>query len=305
MNPDDEDDMTPGQQEWAKNQQKKFEAMSQHEQDMAMLDALEEANKNWQKEAKEEIRKYWVAMYPEQAKRYIELNEPADVKWVARVDCLCGELNYLEAYDKWDVPVNDDCSACHKSLMVLTETIKGVGVHFIPKCCGCGTGLYQHKEGEIALCKKCDNIWCNINQHFQPYGEESLIGHTNPMPGNILRRLSSFNGSYTDPVSYEIVKEPKNANLISSQVAGTLDHKPVLDIDLPCKLISSTHAGHHHLYIDKAMSWDQYKKLLDVLSDCGIIQKGYRNASHARGFSSVRLPWIKKELKKENDDTAG
>lgn len=298
---DEDDEMTPGQQEWAKNQQKKFEAMSQHEQDMAMLDALEEADKNWQKETKEEIRKYWVAKNPTKAKQYIELNEEADVKWIAQVNCTCGEPNYLEAYDKWDVPVVDDCSACHKSLIVLDDTIESINTIYIPKCLGCEIGLYGHKEGEICLCKKCDKIWCNINQHTQPYGEGSMWNLTSPMPGQILRRLSNFNGSYTDPVSYDIVKEPKNANLISSEVAGTLDHKPVLDIDLPCKLIASTHAGHYHLYIDKAMTWEQYKKLLDVLNDCGIIQPGYRNASHARGFSAVRLPWIKKELKKDED----
>ena len=71
--------------------------------------------------------------------------------------------------------------------------------------------------------------------------------------------------------------------------------KPVLDIDFPCALIPSTTEGHFHLYLDKELSYTDYMKLLKVLSEVGIIEEGYYKASKARGYTAVRLPWIKKE----------
>lgn len=300
-------DSDMGQKEWEQNQFKKFEASSQHDKDMAMIDAIEEADKNWSHEIRTEIETWWREAKPFEAKRYEDRKDQiADIYFTAVVKGHGCKFEYpdyetITCYKKWDVPVEAVCSECDASLLIAAETIKDVKAVYISKCVGCATALYKHKEGEAALCPKCDKIWCNINQHFQPWGEESLMNKTSPMPGQILRRINSFNGSYSDPVTYDIVKDPKNANLISSEVAGTLDHKPIIDIDLPCKLISSTHAGHHHLYIDKVLNWSLYMELLDVLSKCGIIQEGYRNASKARGFSSVRLPWIKKEPKKVED----
>jgi hypothetical protein len=293
---------------WEKIQNKKTEASLQHDKDMAMLDHIEQAEKSWAHEIRTEIETWWREKKPFEAQRYEERKDQiADIHFTAVVKSHKCTFEHPEhqtvtCYQKWDVPIEAECVECDKSLLIVTETIIDVKVHLISKCLGCSTALYTHKEGEIALCEKCDKIWCNINQHFQPFGEESLMAETSPMPGNILRRLSNFNGSYTDPVSYDIVKEPKNANLITSEVAGTHNHKPVLDIDLPCKLISSTHAGHHHLYIDKILTWEHYIELLNVLAKIGIIQTGYRDSSLARGFSSVRLPWIKKEPKKVEDE---
>lgn len=74
-------------------------------------------------------------------------------------------------------------------------------------------------------------------------------------------------------------------------------HAVVLDIDHPTWLVRSTTPGHYHLYIDVpgGIEWNNYVKLLTVLSNVGIIEEGYAKASEARGFTSVRLPWIKKE----------
>lgn len=71
-------------------------------------------------------------------------------------------------------------------------------------------------------------------------------------------------------------------------------HRPILDLDFDAALIPSTSADHHHLYLDKVLTWSQYVKLLDVLAEVGIIEPGYRDASIAREFTSVRLPWITK-----------
>lgn len=56
-------------------------------------------------------------------------------------------------------------------------------------------------------------------------------------------------------------------------------HRPILDIDL---------------YIDKELPWREYKRLLEVLADCGIIERGYLAVSVARKHTAVRLPWVKK-----------
>jgi hypothetical protein len=84
-----------------------------------------------------------------------------------------------------------------------------------------------------------------------------------------------------------------DAELIASLNANG-KHRPLLDIDFPAAVIPSTTEGHCHLYIDKELEWKDYKKLLNILADLGIIEHGYRGASLARGYTALRLPWIKK-----------
>lgn len=72
-------------------------------------------------------------------------------------------------------------------------------------------------------------------------------------------------------------------------------HRPILDIDFPVVSLPSSTEGHHHLYLDKQLTWSQYRKLLEVLSEVGIIEANYAKASIARQHTAVRLPWIKKE----------
>jgi hypothetical protein len=72
-------------------------------------------------------------------------------------------------------------------------------------------------------------------------------------------------------------------------------HKVVIDLDLPAKLLPSTTEGHYHLFIDCEMYWDDYVRLLEALAACGLIEPGYLYASKERGYSAVRLPWVKKE----------
>lgn len=294
------------QKEWEANQQKHIDADLQFEKDMAVLDAIEQSEKAWDHEVKTAVEKWWRKNHPFAARQFDDNKDKYyDIRFEVAVEPhLCEKPSGIvyekfTCYRLWDVPIDAVCSKCDSTLIVLDETIRQVIAKPIPRCVGCSTGMYQHEEGTPALCNKCDKIWTNINQTFEyNVGQMSMVS---PMPGQILRRLSDFDAGYEKPASYDIVKEEKNANLISSEVACTDLHKPVLDLDLPCKLIPSTHAGHYHLYINHAMKWEQYQKLLNILVDCGIIQPGYRNASFARGFSSVRLPWIKKKPKKVED----
>ncbi len=80
----------------------------------------------------------------------------------------------------------------------------------------------------------------------------------------------------------------------SQSVSDPTMHYPVFDVDLPIQLVPSTTEGHFHVYIDHPIRLKPYLKLLDALAEAGIVQKGYVASTRHRGFSCVRLPWIKK-----------
>ena len=71
-------------------------------------------------------------------------------------------------------------------------------------------------------------------------------------------------------------------------------HRVVLDLDMPAAVISSSTPGHGHLYIDHELSWDEYVRLMDVMAEVGLLERGYVAASKRRGFTTVRLPWVRK-----------
>lgn len=82
------------------------------------------------------------------------------------------------------------------------------------------------------------------------------------------------------------------AELVCSDLPGlfTSFHMPVIDLDLPCRLIESRTPGHHHLYIDRPMTFDQYMKILHAMAEAGIVEWGFHDATQRRGFGSVRHP---------------
>lgn len=91
----------------------------------------------------------------------------------------------------------------------------------------------------------------------------------------------------------EIVPESE-ANIVSSMLVNSM-HAPALDIDgIEVRVVPSTTQGNYHLYIDKQMTWEQYKRLLYVLADVGIIERNYLNASVAKGQTFLRKPGVKK-----------
>lgn len=90
-------------------------------------------------------------------------------------------------------------------------------------------------------------------------------------------------------------KEPNSpANLVSS-LCEDGQHRPALDIDVPCELIPSSTEGHHHLYFPTVnLSWEDYRLLLEVLAHVGIIEPGYRDMSMRDKQSFLRLPGTEK-----------
>lgn len=115
-----------------------------------------------------------------------------------------------------------------------------------------------------------------------------------PFPGNVLMNVEKMD-EYDDETRTP-VDDPADANVVSSHFGGVRSdyHRPVLDIDFPAALVPSTTPGHFHLYLDRALTWEQYEKLLGVLAEVGIIEQGYANVSIERRHTAVRVPWIRK-----------
>lgn len=86
---------------------------------------------------------------------------------------------------------------------------------------------------------------------------------------------------------------PGYANLISSEMLGGT-HMPVIDCDFPIQAVPSSTPGNYHLYIDRELTWPQYRALLDGFHKAGLIQDAWYANAIREGRSYVRLPHIKK-----------
>lgn len=98
------------------------------------------------------------------------------------------------------------------------------------------------------------------------------------------------------------VDDELEADLVSSQKGQENDswikkrrrnpendvHYPVLDFDFPCYVVESVDPDHGHLYIDKELTWDDYKKLLDVLLEIGLIQEAWHKNAMQDKMTFVR-----------------
>lgn len=94
------------------------------------------------------------------------------------------------------------------------------------------------------------------------------------------------------------------AEVVSSRVDDGASHYVMLDIDIPAALVPSSRAGHSHLYLCRALDWEEYEKLLRVLAEVGIIEQGYADASIARKQTFLRLPWIRKGTERDDARSA-
>jgi hypothetical protein len=83
------------------------------------------------------------------------------------------------------------------------------------------------------------------------------------------------------------VDSENEANLIASLTVNDT-HAPVIDLDLPVRLLPSKTPGHFHLYLDVEMPKEDYFKLLQVMSEVGLVEEGYYKASVSQGSSYVR-----------------
>lgn len=130
----------------------------------------------------------------------------------------------------------------------------------------------------------------------------------NPLPFDKLRIFKVLKwvaGGESDVISAENgfdVEETtslETADVVSSELRESdpffgKRHMLVIDLDVSAALIPSSTPGHSHLFIDAPMSWLEYQDVLEALANAGILEAGYVGASKARGFTAVRLPWVRK-----------
>jgi len=113
-----------------------------------------------------------------------------------------------------------------------------------------------------------------------------------PRVHKFVKELNAIGNDYSGDDGKTVSEQ--EANIVTSHLAGEL-HAPVLDIDFGARLLPSSTPGHFHLYFEKAMTWDNYCKLLVALGDAGILEEGFVKASLRRGYSSVRKPGVYKQ----------
>jgi hypothetical protein len=113
-----------------------------------------------------------------------------------------------------------------------------------------------------------------------------------PRVHKLIKELNVVGGDYSGDEATTVSEA--EANIVTSYLGGEL-HAPVLDIDFGARLLPSSTPGHFHLYLEKAMTWDNYCGLLKALGAVGILEEGYVKASLRRGYSSVRKPGVYKQ----------
>lgn len=126
-------------------------------------------------------------------------------------------------------------------------------------------------------------------------GEPNMFFNTMGRVTYAVTRISMTDGYDTWREERRVPTSTADADVISSELGNGM-HAPAIDIDVPIRAIPSSTPDHWHLYIEKAMTWRQYKRILRALVAAGVVEPGYYKASKGRGGTHLRLPWIKKQL---------
>lgn len=80
----------------------------------------------------------------------------------------------------------------------------------------------------------------------------------------------------------------KEANLVSSEIAGTHMHRPVFDCDIAVHLVPTSTKDHYHLWFDKELSWEAYEEVMTVLGKHGLVDDKWVTHSINRKRGLVR-----------------
>lgn len=149
---------------------------------------------------------------------------------------------------------------------------------------------------DVGIIKMCE--YCFDDIHEEPVEVPEDAAH--PMPGNVLMQID-LKDSYADESDRVPTDDLRKATVVTSRTEKNSDlHRPVIDMDFPVRVLESSTPGHSHLYIDKRVTWSDYVKLLEVMAEIGLVEPGYVSASKDRGFTALRLPWIKKDPRDVN-----
>jgi hypothetical protein len=111
--------------------------------------------------------------------------------------------------------------------------------------------------------------------------------------------VETFAATSDDKAGYPIdfAAPAESHNVVSSLTDPHIPshHLPVIDLDFEAHLEPSSTPGHHHLYLDRALSLEDYLKLLYVMAEVGLVEWGFYETAKARGYGTLRLPGVFKE----------
>jgi hypothetical protein len=175
----------------------------------------------------------------------------------------------------------------------------GEKIVFVPDTKGRARGHVYSEAGkrDVSIIKMCEYCFDDIAAEPVEPPEDAV----HPFPGNVMMQID-LKDSYADADDRIPTTDLSKATVVTSLVesqptndrSGGVVHRPVIDMDFPVKVIESSTPGHSHLYIDREIEWDDYVKLLEVMAEIGLVEPGYVSASKDRGFTALRLPWVKK-----------
>lgn len=87
------------------------------------------------------------------------------------------------------------------------------------------------------------------------------------------------------------------ANVVSSTTSERWWRFPVVDLDFPHIYLPSDTPGHAHLYLDRRVHYVRVLALMTGLWAAGFIERGHWIGHLFRGYSAVRLPWVRKDAR--------
>lgn len=106
-------------------------------------------------------------------------------------------------------------------------------------------------------------------------------------------RLDDHGLAIAEEVQPVRVDTPEASNLVGSLGTDGL-HYPAIDLDVAHDYRPSSTAGHAHLLIDVGLPEASYRRLLDALVECGIVERGFASQLDRRGSTHLRQPWARK-----------
>jgi len=85
-------------------------------------------------------------------------------------------------------------------------------------------------------------------------------------------------------------------NSLFQGIRGAVLHRPVFDLDFPCRLVESSTPGHFHLYMETEVTWLEYQNVLTAMVVAGILEPGWVAAAIANRAAMIRKPEVRKKL---------
>lgn len=162
-----------------------------------------------------------------------------------------------------------------------------------------GTSVYKNQPPVLVMNEEDANIVTSKLPWKGPDGED--------MHSPLLDLDFSHDYSREDGVGVLLcdISIPSSAVYLQNSLRnfGLEFEKDAVLITVPHFYLPSSTKGHGHLYLETIIPAPDFWILLDYLRSICFLEGGYVKASKYRGYSSLRVPWVKKspeEMKKKS-----